>query len=144
MGGRSGGWDHRDQDAFMKVWTQLGCSPIIDCTDSKADFKHSVERNTCYIRNQHEENSNGYEENDDVDGAEKESHGFDNSRCDRYEESPPSYEDSRTDKLRNDTKNDGSNDAITLPMGQISSLLRRLPVAVPGKLQAEFEEHIAW
>lgn len=28
MGGRTGGWDHRDHDTFIKVWTQIGCCPI--------------------------------------------------------------------------------------------------------------------
>lgn len=144
MGGRSGGWDHRDQDAFIKVWTQLGCSPFIDCPDSKADFKPSTECNSSYQLKQHEDNSNEYEEYDYADSAEKESHRVDTSRCDSNEESPPSYEDSSNDNLRNNTNEDSGTGVMTLPAGQFSSLLRRLPVAVPGKLQAEFEEHIAW
>lgn len=34
-------------------------------------------------------------------------------------------------------------DAV-LPRSQVSSLLRKLPLAVPGKLEEEFEDHIQW
>jgi hypothetical protein len=33
---------------------------------------------------------------------------------------------------------------FTLPRNQFSSLLRRLPVAVPGKSLDELEDHINW
>lgn len=33
---------------------------------------------------------------------------------------------------------------LVLPKGQIAGLLRRLPVAVPGKSHDELEEHITW
>ena len=29
LGGRTGGWDSRDHDAFIRVWTQVGCAPAV-------------------------------------------------------------------------------------------------------------------
>jgi hypothetical protein len=34
MGGRTGGWDHRDQDAFIRAWTQIGTALVCDEKDN--------------------------------------------------------------------------------------------------------------
>jgi hypothetical protein len=117
MGGRTGGWDHRDHDSFIKVWTQLGCAPTIE----ENTFEREVgERKTSDLEN---------------DEADRESHYVD-------EEDGDNCHPSRSDKGGRAITNGAI--AATLPVNQISSLLRRLPLNVPGKLQEELEEHIEW
>lgn len=115
MGGRTGGWDHRDHDSFIKVWTQLGCAP-------------TIEESTREAREQKTSNP-------EDDEADRESHYVDEEN----DNNCPPYRSDKTGKVIN-------NGAIaaTLPMNQINSLLRRLPLNVPGKLQEELEEHIEW
>ena len=173
MGGRSGGWDHRDHDAFIKVWTQVGCTPII--TYPVSQVQGQVHNNSSSsgssngngssssgkymggeekVAGEEKDNASDYKRNDDDDenddyhndnndDAEKESYDIDTSRGDDADnQAPPSYRsDSKDVTDIQESKGPGS---MALPRGQVSSLLRRLPVAVPGKLQEEFEEHIAW
>ena len=117
MGGRTGGWDHRDHDSFIKVWTQLGCAPTIE----ESTFGREVgERKTSDLEN---------------DEADRESHYVD-------EEDDSNCHPSSSNKGGRATTNGAI--AATLPVNQTSSLLRRLPLSVPGKLLDELEEHIEW
>ena len=117
MGGRTGGWDHRDHDSFIKVWTQLGCAPTIE----ESTFGREVgERITSDLEN---------------DEADRESHYVD-------EEDDSNCHPSRSNKGGRATSNGAI--AATLSVNQTSSLLRRLPLSVPGKLLEELEEHIEW
>lgn len=145
MGGRSGGWDHRDQDSFIKVWTQLGCSPSMIYSDGIANSNREVDSSREDHRNEYKSNINEYKRDDSEDEAEKESHDVDASRHDHEEESlPPSYDNSSCRRPQSDSNDCRGSGIMTLPTKQFSSLLRRLPVAVPGKLQEELEEHITW
>ena len=121
MGGRTGGWDLRDHDSFTRVWTQLGCSPVVVKKESMAP--KVVE----HLQSEYKD--------DEVDiesfPVEDESNGY--TSLPRR-----SIEGSDTRGIFEHFAN------AVLPRSQVSSLLRRLPVVVPGKLEEDFEDHIQW
>ena len=159
MGGRSGGWDHRDQDAFVKVWTQIGCTPIVTYpeariavsrVDDRADSSSKADVSSKENRGGDDDAGEGADskrdDDDDQDDVDKESYAIeiDMNEDDNDMESPPPYADSKDNRSEAEEREDRGSGVMTLPRAQVSSLLRRLPVAVPGKLQEELEDHIAW
>lgn len=121
MGGRTGGWDLRDHDSFTRVWTQLGCSPVVVKKESMAP--KVVEQ----VENEFKDD----EVDEESYPVDEENNGHSSTPRRRVEGS--------------DTRGVAEHvtDAV-LPRSQVSSLLRRLPLAVPGKLEEEFEDHIQW
>ena len=121
MGGRTGGWDLRDHDSFTRVWTQLGCSPVFVQKESTVPKVTEHVKDVC---NYDEVDLESFPVDDENDG---------NTLSPRK-----SIEGSSARGIAEHFTN------AVLPRSQVSSLLRRLPVVVPGKLDEEFEEHIHW
>lgn len=149
MGGRTGGWDHRDQDAFIKVWTQTGCSPVIlyddssgsshSTNDGHSEHKREVEYSEQKGNDEHDMHKRNFEDDADeqsyaVVGDEYHDKLGESNSDEKYPE--------KKGKIKKVSEMQIAK--MSLPRGQISSLLRRLPVAVPGKSHEELEEHITW
>jgi len=141
MGGRTGGWDYRDQDAFIKVWTQAGCSPVMIHDKSSGSNRDDNENNE-YKRETNHAEEKGYEINNNhfEDDADEESHIVSRDG-DLAESKSHQINPENKAKIKID---DVQMEKLALPKGQIAGLLRRLPVAVPGKSHEELEEHITW
>lgn len=121
MGGRTGGWDLRDHDSFTRVWTQLGCSPVVVKKESMAPKVVDQLEKECKDDEVDEESYPVDEENNGHSSTHRSIVEVSNSR--------------------------GVTEHVTdavLPRSQVTSLLRKLPLAVPGKLEEEFEDHIQW
>lgn len=130
MGGRTGGWDHRDHDIFIKVWTQLGCCPVASAKDDESNI--NIDR----AGNRDDNYLNDAE-------AEMESH-----EVDEEEHGSPrnTSRDIRT-KSRRETRDVSpgrSSSAMVLPRNQVPILLRRLLIQVPGKDENELADHTEW
>lgn len=123
------------------MWTQVGCSPVLPRENNSSSGNNDNGDNE-YKNDNIEYKIDDYDNGDikDIDNIpEIESYDVDNND----QEYPG--ESNRTEMKTNNENNENIIlSTYSLPKGQTGSLLRRLPLAVPGKLLEELEDHITW
>ena len=135
-GGRTGGWDSRDHDAFIRVWTQTGCAPTIrpppqiishssqDVASSSSSPRKGGPKSPS--RNQQSMmvvGNNGNHETIHEQGEDEK----------------------KQQQQQGDIHNKGGEiPVLVITKAQHQALLRKLPIAVPGKTNEDFIDHILW
>jgi len=174
LGGRTGGWDSRDHDAFIRVWTQVGCAPAVRpppqitnhlaaaASSSSGGARgggirsppKSPQRDGMAVVGNalggggagssssssgggHGGGDNGHDR--DADAAPP---GDDDDNDDAPRGSPERKQQAQA-PAQGDTKVDEM-PVLVISRGHHSALIKRLPVAVPGKTADDFEDHILW
>ena len=133
-GGRTGGWDSRDHDAFIRVWTQTGCSPTVrpppqiithlsqDVASSSGSPRKGGPKSPS--RDQQSMMVVG------INGSHDAIHGQGHEEFEK--------------KQQQDNNKGGEIPVLVITKAQHQALLRKLPIAVPGKTNEDFIDHILW
>lgn len=128
-GGRTGGWDSRDQDAFLRVWVQVVRARELSEVVKVTPVNPAAAAATATAAASASANAG-------ASGDESEPAGPD--------------DDARDEDGGEGGNGDAAEEAAekkvkwSLPRSLQATVMKRLPLFVPGKDEAELQEHVEW